>query len=271
MTRISAVTAERLALVVLAVAASLLMLVPPIAQPQAYHALADVRSLALGVVVIANAADVLTSLPFTAVGMLGIALVAVVSPAQRVPLGVFFGGLILTGFGSVWYHLAPNDATLVWDRLPMAMAFAGAVGAVAAERMGAAAGKRWLWGWFVLATGSVVVWVFSGDLRLYVIAQFGGVVVLLLWMRLPAAAGMVRLPWGALLVAYLAAKGFEILDREIWSLSGAVVAGHALKHVAAAVGVVPMLWVLRARSHVGNCARSKPAHPAPRDQLRKLP
>ncbi|MDM5181921.1 hypothetical protein PO883_32625 [Massilia sp. DJPM01] len=28
----------------------------------------------------------------------------------------------LTAFGSSWYHLAPDDTRLVWDRLPIALA-----------------------------------------------------------------------------------------------------------------------------------------------------
>lgn len=225
----------------LAALAGVLVFVPPIAQPQVYHQLADERPLSFGAFLLPNAADVLTSLLFTVVGIRGLSLSAMSTPAQRLPLGLFFSGLVLTGFGSAWYHLSPSDESLVWDRLPMALAFAGAVGAVATERLGATAGGRWLSGWLVLALGSVLVWVLSGDLRLYGIAQFGGFAVLLLWVRLAAVDGMVCLPWGCLLLAYLAAKGFEVLDREVWTLTGGVIAGHALKHVLVAVGVVTLL------------------------------
>lgn len=241
-------SAERRALILLAVCAGLLLLVPPIAQPQAYHALADTRGLSLGPLMVPNAADVLTSLLFTLAGLAGVALCPAAPFPQRVPLAVFFGGLILTGFGSVWYHLSPSDETLVADRLPMAVAFAGAVGAAACERLGASAGIRWLLGWFALATGSVLVWVLTHDLRMYVLAQFGGLAVLLLWVRRASVPGMIRLPWGWLLVAYAAAKGFEVFDAGVWVSSGGQVAGHALKHVIAAAGVVPMLRVLRGRS-----------------------
>jgi hypothetical protein len=89
--------------------------------------------------------------------------------------------------------------------------------------------------------------VLAGDLRLYLVAQFGGAGVLLLWFRLPPAAGMFRLPWGWLLLAYAVAKACEQFDREIWVLSGGLVAGHPLKHLAAALGVVPLLRALLAR------------------------
>ncbi|PKO57129.1 MAG: hypothetical protein CVU28_00345 [Betaproteobacteria bacterium HGW-Betaproteobacteria-21] len=244
MIRPSPITVERAAILILAVAAGLLLFAPSITQPQSYHQLADTRALSLGLVTVPNAADVLSSLLFTVAGLAGLCLCKVSEPSQRLSLRVFFSGLALTGFGSVWYHLSPSDETLVWDRLPMALAFAGAVGAIAAERLGASAGARWLVGWLVLAIGSVAVWVVTGDLRLYGLAQFGGVVVLLLWVRFRVVAGMVRLPWGWLLIAYVVAKGFELFDREIWVLTEGVVAGHALKHAAAAVGVVPMLGAL---------------------------
>lgn len=237
--------AERLALALLAVLFVALAVLAPIAQPQQYHRLADMRPLLLGTFVLPNAADVLTSLPFTLVGGAGLLLCRRAPPAQRTPLATFFAGLMLTGAGSAWYHLAPTDASLMWDRLPMTVAFAGAVGAVAAERLGAASGARWLAGWLLLGLASIAVWRLAGDLRLYGVAQYGGLALLLLWMRLPAANGALRLPWGVLLAAYAVAKGFEVFDRELWVLTDGLVAGHAVKHVVTALGVVPLLWALR--------------------------
>jgi hypothetical protein len=34
---------------------------------------------------------------------------------------VFFIAVAATAFGASYYHLRPNDRTLVWDRLPMAV------------------------------------------------------------------------------------------------------------------------------------------------------
>ena len=36
---------------------------------------------------------------------------------------VFFLGVALVFLGSGYYHYAPNDDSLVWDRLPMTVAF----------------------------------------------------------------------------------------------------------------------------------------------------
>ena len=248
--------AELGALVLLAVLFITLAALAPIAQPQHYHRLADMRALAVGGFVLPNAADVLTSLPFSLVGGVGLLLCRGASSVQRTALATFFAGLVLTGAGSAWYHLAPTDASLMWDRLPMTVAFAGAVGAVAAERLGAASGARWLAGWLLLGLGSVAVWRLAGDLRLYGLAQYGGFALLLLWTRLPVANGARRLPWGVLLAAYAVAKGFEVFDRELWVLTDGLLAGHAVKHVVTALGVVPLLWALRT---VGPGEAARPA------------
>src|SRR5579871_1740600 len=80
-----------------------------------YHDFVD-RTRILG---IPNALDVLSSLPFLLVGILG--LVFLLSPSarisfretrERLPYLVFFLGVALTGLGSTYYHLAPGDRRL---------------------------------------------------------------------------------------------------------------------------------------------------------------
>lgn len=240
--------AEWRALALVCTLGAALALLAPVAQPQHFHHLADTRALALGPLTLPYAADVLSSLAFVAVGAAGLARLGRLPPPQRLPLALFFAGLLLTGPGSIRYHLSPSDASLLWDRVAMTPAFAGALGALATERLGAAAGRRWLAAWLTLGIAALAQWVWAGDLRLYLIAQFGGFAVLLLWFRLPAVGGMARLPWGWLLLAYAVAKGFELADAPLWALSGGLVAGHPLKHLVAALGVVPLLRALRRAS-----------------------
>lgn len=234
-------------LALLCVLGGALLLAPPIAQPQEYHRLADARALLIGAWRLSNAADVLSSLVFVFVGAAGLHLLRRAPSAQRLHLGFFFAGLVLTGPGSVHYHLAPADATLIWDRLAMSIAFAGAVGALACERLGPAAGRGWLGGWLLLGLLALFQWHVGGDLRLYLLVQFGGFALLLMWLRLPATDGALRLPWGWLLLAYALAKLFEMADQAVWTLSGGLIAGHALKHLTAAIGVLPLLHTLARR------------------------
>ena len=89
-------------------------LVPPIAQDETYHLFADDHSL-WG---IPNFWNVASNLPFAIVGVLGLWKLRGVFDYV-----LFTGVAALTFFGSAYYHLAPNDTRLVWDRLPMTLVF----------------------------------------------------------------------------------------------------------------------------------------------------
>src|SRR3979411_1585939 len=91
-----------------------LPLLPPIPQDQSYHQFADVRA-SFG---IPNAWNVLSNLPFIAVGAVGLARCR--DDAATITI---FVGIFLTGFGSSYYLWSADDTSLFWDRLPMAIAF----------------------------------------------------------------------------------------------------------------------------------------------------
>src|SRR5258707_798113 len=104
--------------------AAVFLFVRPIAQPEDYHNFADARTF-FGV---PRTWDVLSNLGFLIAGVLGVKyLLSRSSDAtftdqrERWPYIVLFFGVLLTCFGSGYYHLAPDDARLVWDRLPMTL------------------------------------------------------------------------------------------------------------------------------------------------------
>jgi di/tricarboxylate transporter len=112
-----------------------------------------------------------------------------VDSRERWPYFAFFVGVALTAFGSGYYHLRPNDHTLVWDRIPMAIGFMALVAAVVAERISVKLGARLLLPLIVVGIGSVIYWDVTqtrdhGDLRPYAIAQFGSLLILLLIVAL---------------------------------------------------------------------------------------
>jgi hypothetical protein len=237
-----------------ALAAAGAWLAPPIPQDPAYHRLADSRPW-LG---IPNALNVLSNVGFILVGALGLAFVmrpegrgpAFREPGERWPYVVFFGGLLLTGLGSGYYHWEPGNARLAWDRLPLAITLMGLLAATIAERIGVKAGLRLLGPLVLLAAGSVVYWHWTelrgaGDLRPYALVQFYPIVAvpLMLWWLPPRYSR-----GGELLAAaatYAAAKVPELLDG--WILSAThVVSGHTLKHLLAALAGY---WVLRMLRH----------------------
>src|SRR5262245_47055391 len=148
----SASASRRVAVLVAIVAASaaLVFVFAPLRQDQAYHVFADNRTF-LG---IPNALDVLSNLGFLAVGLVGLARALRDTPLRSAPLTLVFGGVFLTAFGSAWYHLAPSDERLFWDRLPMTIGFGAMAALVVEERIDAAWGVRLLPLFVLLTAGT---------------------------------------------------------------------------------------------------------------------
>jgi hypothetical protein len=111
-----------------------LLLHGPVLQFPDYNQFAD-RSTLWGV---PNARNVLSNAGFALVGLLGLWRLA---PRRHEPAlrrgfwgyALFLVGVTLTACGSAYYHLAPQNARLVFDRLPIALACAGLLAAVRAE------------------------------------------------------------------------------------------------------------------------------------------
>src|SRR5262249_42789133 len=215
--------------------------------PLSYHNFADHRSW-LG---IPNFNDVASNLPFAIVGILG--LIVMFTPGatkfvdhrERWFYLVMFAALILTAFGSGYYHLAPDNARLVWDRIPINIVFMALLAAVIAERVTVPVGLALFPVFEIVGVASVLYWRSSelrghGDLRFYAAVQVYAVVILLLALLLPPK--YTRGSDLAIIVGFYAlAKIFEAADRQIFSV-GHIVSGHTLKHLAAASAGY---WILR--------------------------
>ena len=236
---------------VTAAAATAACVVPPIPQNPGYHRFADTRPLAS----VPNGWAVLSNLPFLVAGLFGLRQVLMarvggsapfVESRERWPYALFFAGVALTGVGSAYYHWAPDNARLVWDRLPMTIGFMALLAAVVAERVSVTAGIALLPALLLAGAASVVYWYAgelhgAGDLRPYALVQFAPAVLIpmTLWL-FPA-----RYTRGGYLVGviaiYGAAKLFEVLDGPIFSV-GHLLSGHTLKHLTAALAA---WWLLR--------------------------
>src|ERR1700741_4982916 len=182
-----------------------LLPLPPLLQDQAYHQFADQREL-FG---IPNFWNVVSNLPFVAVGAVG--LWRFHRDATTV---VLFAGLFLTGFGSSYYHLDPNDSTLFWDRLPMTLCFAAILAAVVEERVDARAGAMLLRPMLAIGIFSLLLWRWTDDLRLYAWAQFFPFLALLLILSLFPAKYTGTPYWVGAAALYALAKLLEFLDEK---------------------------------------------------------
>jgi len=227
--------AGTLVLVCAAVIATVFLL-PPIHVPthmMGQRGLADTRTL-LG---IPNALDVLSNLPFALAGFLGLTRMRRLDPALA-PIGaVLFAALIAVALGSSYYHLAPSPGRLLFDRLPITLAFMSIFALVLGDRLSPRVGRAALAPLVALAAGTALYWYFGGttpgggDLRPYSLTQALPMVALpVLICLFPGRLDERRLLIALLL--YAAAKVCELFDAQIFALSG-VVSGHSLKHLAA--------------------------------------
>lgn len=223
----------------------------PVRQDQGYHDFADDRAW-LG---IQNAADVISSLAFLLVGIAGLVFLwrrrggsaCFEPPSEMTAYWVLFAAIAAIAPGSAYYHLAPEDTRLVWDRLPMSIAFMSLLAAVIAERVSRDLGARLLWPLVVFGVVSVGYWALFDDLRLYGLVQFGSIAVLLaLILRRPSRYTRGRMLL-AVLALYAIAKVCELYDPAIYRL-GEWVSGHTLKHLVAALAAYLVLLQLQLRN-----------------------
>ncbi|KAA1002429.1 hypothetical protein FVF58_38230 [Paraburkholderia panacisoli] len=227
---------------------TVLQFIWPLSQPASYHHFADERSLGM----LPNASDVLSNLVILAAGLVNFRWVirhASYPPLQFPAMVVAGPGLILTAFGSAYYHAAPSDASLVWDRLPMTIVFAGILAmlwtSVTRQRVG------WVQMVILVAVslGTIEYWLAFDSLWPYAILQFGGLAIVVGM----TVARKVDTPfaWAMVIAFYGLAKVFESLDWQIWAFTGHLFAGHALKHIASGFAGAALLLIAQAPQRLG--------------------
>jgi hypothetical protein len=235
---------------------------PPIAQPPEYVVFADHRAF-LGV---ANGFDVLSNVPFAIVGIAGLVAISrgrrpgmLANDWDAWPYGALFAGVAMASVGSTYFHLAPDNARLFWDRLPMTVGFMGLLTALLAERVSRRTARALFVPLLAAGAASVIYWYWTelhhaGDLRPYLVVQFGSLalVVLILWLYPGRGRDTAYIALG--LSTYAAAKGLELADAPIFEATGQLVSGHTLKHLAAAGGVACLVAMLRVRAAVARDA-----------------
>jgi hypothetical protein len=232
--------------VVLAPLASILSR-SPIPQDLAFHALADDRPW-LG---IPNFQNVASNLPFLLIGAAGLLLCAGrgAGGATR-SWAVFFLGVALAFFGSAWYHWNPNNETLVWDRLPIVLAFMALFSALVSEHLGAGF-ERWVLAPAVaVGIASVVWWDYADDLRVYIWCQAAPILAIVFVLIAYRGRYTHRAYLACALAAYLLAKVAEFQDREVFALTSQAMSGHTLKHLLAALAIFFIYLMLRQRKQI---------------------
>lgn len=217
----------------------LVILQKPLPQPAGYHQFAD-QDAWWGV---PNAWNVLTNLPFLFVGGYGLySLKMTVAPrAIKRMYATLFAGIILTGIGSAFYHLVPDNFRLLFDRLPMTIIFMSFLAIALYEWISPTLGRQSFYGLLLIGVVSLLWWYYTeqqgrGDLRFYLLVQFYPMLMIpfIFWLyRSPEKNKKIRV-LGWVFIWYIIAKVAEIYDRQLFAGTH-LISGHSIKHLAAAM------------------------------------
>lgn len=222
------------------------MTLDPIAQDPHYHDFADKRT----VFGIPNFYNTVSNIPFLIVAIMGGLLLfrRVPFSGALVPWRYFFIGVGLVCFGSGAYHLLPTSAMLVWDRLPMTLAFMALFVALLNEHIGGQSVRYLLWPALIVGIASVGWWSYADDLRPYAWVQFAPLLAIPLMMGLYRGHYTHRIYLLYGLGFYVAAKIAEFGDRHLFEFTGGALSGHSVKHVLAAAGALCIYRMLTRRT-----------------------
>ena len=142
-----------------------------------------------------------------------------------------------------------SNSSLLWDRLPMTVAFMSLFSIVISERISTKHSQYVLGFLLFFGVFSVIYWYVTelngvGDLRLYILVQFLPMLLIPLFLLLCRGRSTTGAGYWLLLLWYAIAKVCEYFDQEIFEVL-VVISGHSLKHIAAAMGVLFLLLAYR--------------------------
>ncbi len=225
-----------------------ILFIPAIPQDPGYHQFIDSRIF----LNIPNFSNVASNIPFLLVGLLGVAMLLKnnrlhVSPQSQHYYLIFFIAVSAVAAGSAYYHIAPDNHTLLWDRLPMAVGFMALFSIVIAEYISADLARKLFIPLLIAGISSVIYWHFTelenqGDLRFYILTQFLPMTIIPLILVLYRKPYAHTKSYVYLIAGYFCAKLFEHFDAQVFEFTGQFISGHSMKHIAAATGILLMIY-----------------------------
>jgi hypothetical protein len=229
----------------LALAVAFAMLIyGPIAQLADYHNFADQRAWQG----IPCFADVISNIGFMMAGAYGLWHYRLKTPGYA----LFLLFLLLTGFGSGYYHWEPNNARLIWDRLPISLVCSGLLVGSYFELDPKKQEGLWTLGMAAFAIFGVWWWHVTeqkgeGDLRPYLYLQLLPLLVIPLWQYAFSAPKRTKQAFAFAIGFYALAKIFELLDHPVFETLG-FISGHSIKHLLATAGGACIVWHLTSKT-----------------------
>ena len=220
---------------------------PSITQDKNYHNFADQEVLFS----INNGSDALSNLIFIMFGFMGLInfynnKYIKISNSFSVIVTLFFISIILTGLASSYYHLSPNDFTLVFDRLAISLVFTNILAMLTCIRISERFGVYTLAELIIFAPLTVLIWNYNGNLTPYIVLQFGGIILVILTLLLTKAKKQSPC-FTSLIILYGLAKVTEFYDAQIFILSQNLISGHTLKHLIAGLALIIFISALKVK------------------------
>ncbi|KAI4316523.1 hypothetical protein L6164_024501 [Bauhinia variegata] len=152
---------------------------------------------------------------------------------------LFYAGTASMAFGSAYYHLKPDNNRLLWDTLPIMVAYIALLSSLLVERIGQRTG---LCCTFSLLLASFLCVAYE---RIYNDNRFCTMFQLILPVAIPGVAFFYSSKythssywfWSAGI--YLLAKLEAVADRKLYQLNNFTISGHSLEHLCSAL--IPVL------------------------------
>jgi hypothetical protein len=216
----------------------------PIVQVQEYHQFAD----QINYFGIPNFHNVISNLAFIATALIAFRDYFSNKKHYSISWLIYFIGVLLVAPGSAFYHWMPSDFSLVWDRLPMTVAFMGILSCVLCELYKIKNENKILIPLVLFGIYTVIHWVVFNDLRIYYWVQLSPI---LAFLYVSLAMPTKSLKTKHLLLAvglYVIAKMTEKYDDQIFETIK--YSGHSIKHLVAAVAVYVLILMKRERVEV---------------------
>jgi len=204
-------------------------MVEPFGQRLSYHLFADQRAF----LNIPNFMDVVSNIGFLIFG--GMGLTCCFIKEEKLSWKIFFMGIVLVSIGSAYYHLAPTNSTLFWDRLPMTIAFMAMFTAMIGEYIKPQLEKPFLIIFLIVGIFSVIYWHLYDDLRFYYWVQLAPIVTLLILLIFFKSKYTHTYFLAFAFISYMLAKVVESNDILFFELTGNIISGHSVKHLLAAL------------------------------------
>jgi len=228
-----------------------IFMLSPIEQDIEYHNFCDSETIFN----IPNFWNVVSNIPFLVIGLIGLYKTTTLLET-KIQYIVFFLGISLVSIGSGYYHLNPNNNTLVWDRLPMTMAFMSLFSIIISEFIDLKIGLKSLFVLVLIGLLSVTYWIVFNDLKIYILVQFYPVLAMLVILIFFKSKYNLTIGYWLLLLAYIVAKIFEHFDYQTQSTLK-ILSGHTLKHIVISIGIFILLWTYLNRKNIKQIANTK--------------